>query len=624
MRPRVRIVGAVVISVAALGPTACGSTDNGNSDNGGGTSSGASSSGSGSGSSGSGSTSSGGASSGNSSSGNGASSSSGSTSDGGSSGKDGGSSGASSGSSSDGGSSSSGGSSSGSASSSGSSGSSGGSSSGSGSSGSSSGGGADAGSDARVDSGSGIDAGAWDAGPVVSGTWQPLKNQPTFTTDFALLLTDGRVMIHSNDSWGDFWSLTPDQNGSYVNATWTKLASLPSGYTPLDVASAVLPDGRVLVEGGEYQPQTATNPSDTNLGAIYDPLQNKWTSVSPPSGWSTIGDAQSVVLANGTLMIGNVSTNQAALFNATTLTWTATGTGKADPDSEEGWTLLPNGKVLTVDTGRTPQSEIYDPSTGAWTNAGSTIVTLPNSVLEIGPAVLMPNGKVFAAGASKNTAIYDTSTGTWSTGPTFPTAASGQLVMEDAPASLMPNGRVLLAVGPSFNQDVHFLEFDGTSLTEVARTPNAPNDAGFYIGLLVLPTGQVLETDRGSRQVEVYTPSGGPNPAWTPAITSVPSSLTRGSTYTIQGTQFNGLSQCNAFGDDVQNATNYPLVQIINVATGHVFYARTHGHSTMAVATGSQVVSTSFDVPAAAETGASNVVVVVNGITSAPMAATVQ
>ena len=431
-------------------------------------------------------------------------------------------------------------------------------------------------------------------------------------------------MVHSNDSWGDWWSLTPDQNGSYVNGTWSKLSSLPSGYTPLDFASAVLPDGRLFVQGGEWTSPTQTNPSDTSQGAIYDPIQNKWTSVSPPSGWSHVGDAQSVVLANGTLMLANVATTQAALFNPTTLTWTATGTGKADADSEEGWTLLPNGKVLTVDTTNTPQSELYDPSTGAWTNAGSTIVTLANSMTEIGPQVLMPSGKVFAAGATKNTALYDTSTGTWSAGPAFPTAASGQLSMDDAPASLMPNGRVLLATGPAQNQDVHFFEFDGTSLTEVARTPDAPNDAGFYIGLLVLPTGQVLETDRGKNDVEVYTPTGGPNPAWAPAITSVPTTLTRGSTFTIQGTQFNGLSQCNAFGDDVQNATNYPLVRISNNATGHVFYARTHGHSTMAVATGSQVVSTSFDVPAASETGASTIVVVVNGIPSASMAVTVQ
>jgi hypothetical protein len=43
----------------------------------------------------------------------------------------------------------------------------------------------------------------------------------------------------------------------------------------------------------------------------------------------------------------------------------------------------------------------------------------------------------------------------------------------------------------------------------------------------------------------------------------------------------------------------------------------------MGVATGSALVSTLFDVPASAETGASSLVVVANGIASAPVSVTV-
>ena len=74
-----------------------------------------------------------------------------------------------------------------------------------------------------------------------------------------------------------------------------------------------------------------------------------------------------------------------------------------------------------------------------------------------------------------------------------------------------------------------------------------------------------------------------------------------------------------AYGDENQNATNYPLVRITNKATGDVFYARTHDHSTMAVATGSLPVSTNFDVPSTMETGTSTLVVVANGIASNPV-----
>src|SRR6202020_1363917 len=137
--------------------------------------------------------------------------------------------------------------------------------------------------------------------------------------------------------------------------------------------------------------------------------------------------------------------------------------------------------------------------------------------------------------------------------------------------------------------------------------------------LIVLPTGQVLVG--GS---EVYNPTGTFEAGWAPTITSVASSVTRGSTYPVSGTQFNGLSQAAAFGDELQTATNYPLVRITNNQTHHVFYARTHDHSTMGVATGTTVVSTNFDVPATMETGASELVVVANGIPSIEVNVTVR
>jgi hypothetical protein len=92
--------------------------------------------------------------------------------------------------------------------------------------------------------------------------------------------------------------------------------------------------------------------------------------------------------------------------------------------------------------------------------------------------------------------------------------------------------------------------------------------------------------------------------------------VTPGSTYKISGTQFNGLSQAAAFGDENESPTNYPLVRIKNLASGHIFYARTHDHSTMGVATGKKIVFTHFDVPTDIETGSSTLQVVANGIPS--------
>jgi Domain of unknown function (DUF4082) len=449
-------------------------------------------------------------------------------------------------------------------------------------------------------------------------TWTPLTHQPTFSASTALLLTDGTVMAQQAGGSGVWWRLKPDNTGSYINGTWSQLASMPAGYGPVYYASAVLPDGRVVVEGGEDN-NNCCNMVWTSLGAIYNPATNTWTSIAAPAGWSNIGDAQSVVLPNGTFMLANSLTSQAALLNAATLTWTPTGTGKADPNNEEGWTLLPNGRVLTVDTNNTTNSEIYNPATGTWSSAGSTIVNLPDTNTEIGPAVLRPDGTVFATGGTSNTAIYNTASGVWSVGPTFP----GGLDVADGPAALLPNGNVLVDAGPGFDAPgAQFFELNGASLVSVPAPPNASGEPSFVGRMLVLPSGQILFTD-GSPDVEIYTPTGTYQSAWRPTISSFPSSVAPGGTsYSLSGTQLNGLSQGAMYGDDAQAATNYPLVRITNNATNHVFYAKTHNHSTMAVATGSAIVSTQFDVPAGIETGPSQLVVVANGIPSNAVAVT--
>jgi hypothetical protein len=462
-----------------------------------------------------------------------------------------------------------------------------------------------------------------------SQSWQPMQHQPIFSASTALLLTDGTVMVHVTglQAW---WRLTPDINGSYLAGTWSRLASMPPGYSPLYYASAVLPDGRVIIEGGEYNLGQA---AWTNLGAIYDPITKKWKSVAPPSGWANIGDAQSVILRNGQFMLANCCSTQAALLDPTTLTWTATGTGKADGNDEEGWTLLVDGTVLTVDAnnpGDLTHSERYSARLGRWRSAGSTIVKLADinsdgsGSHEVGPAVLRPDGTVFATGATGHNSIYHPGNpGTWVPGPDFPNIG-GQLDIADGPAELLPNGNVLCAASPSvFSIPVHFFEFDGTNLIQVSDPPNAPNDSSFYGRMLMLPTGQVMFTD-GSADVEIYTASGSADRAWAPTIVSAPATVSPGGSYVISGKQFNGLSQAGGYGDDAQAATNYPLVRITNQATGHVFYARTHDHSTMGVATGKHKVSTNFDVPVGVELGASSLEVVANGIASDPVAVTVQ
>jgi hypothetical protein len=457
-----------------------------------------------------------------------------------------------------------------------------------------------------------------------SSPWTPLTSQPNFRPGSMLLMTDGSVLVHEDDT-GKWFKLTPSSTGSYVDGTWSKVAAMPNGYTPEYFASAVLPDGRMIVEGGEYN--GGAKGVWTTLGAIYDPVGDSWASVAPPAGWTTIGDAQSEVLPNGTFMLANCCTTDAALLNPTTLTWTPTGSGKADIYDEEGWTLLPTDNVITVDSSLAVENGIdgteqYNPSTGVWTSAGLTPTTLPDSAYELGPQVYNPvSNTMLAIGATGQSAIYNLRNGRWSTGPSLPSVGGQQFDSADGPAALLPNGNILLAASPNdFQAPTHFFVYDGKSFTQVADTAKAPKISSFQARMLVLPTGQVLYDD--GYDMEVYTPSGSAPSSIAPTIGSVPTAVTPGGTYTLSGTQLAGRAQGAAYGDDFQDNTNYPLVRITNKATGTVTYARTSGFTSVSIAAGAPS-STRFTLPAGTPAGSSTLVVVGDGVASAPVSVTV-
>jgi hypothetical protein len=95
----------------------------------------------------------------------------------------------------------------------------------------------------------------------------------------------------------------------------------------------------------------------------------------------------------------------------------------------------------------------------------------------------------------------------------------------------------------------------------------------------------------------------------------MPRRVKTGSTMNISGRQFNGLSQCSVYGDDVAVATNYPVARVL-LRNGKVRYLRTHDHSTMGIATGAQEVTTNVDIPADLPRGRMTFQIVANGIAS--------
>ena len=462
-------------------------------------------------------------------------------------------------------------------------------------------------------------------GTAGAQSWTPLTNQPGASLGVMLQLRDGRILVHEEQSGNsrNWHILTPDASGSYINGTWSSGGQLPTGYAPWFFGSQVLLDGKtVVIEGGEYN---GGSQDWTNLGAIGTVTPGgaiTWTKNNPPSGWGNLGDAESVILADGTYMQANCCTQQNALFNGPN-SWTATGNVLQSSNDESGFTLLTNDLVLTVDAksdsgcSTSQGSELYNQSTGIWSCAPPTPVKLynPNDE-ELGAAVLMYNDKVFQFGGNVvATAIYDVASNTWAAGPTPP----NHLDQADGPASLEPNGKVLAMLSPGlFQGGCQFVEYDpiANTLSNTSNPQNCPGDSSYVGHLMILPTGQTMFTDF-SGTVEIYTPAQGVVSGVAPTINSVSSTINSPSTNnTLSGIQLNGLTENNAYGDDYQGATNYPLVQLVQVnSPNNVYYANTHGETTHSIAPSTSV-STEFDVSAGIPAGNYNLIVVTNGIQS--------
>jgi hypothetical protein len=503
---------------------------------------------------------------------------------------------------------------------------------------------------------------------VTPGTWQsvatPIPDPGGAQT--MMLLSDGSVMVQggADSASKDWYQLTPDSTGSYVNGSWTQLAS--SSVERLFAPMAMLTNGDVMLMGGEYSGPT-TQETLNNTGEVYDPVANTWTSTATfPQ--SMFGDDPIETLPNGNVLAGYISGPQTYIYSPSTNTWSQTGTKlRNDQSDEESWVKLPDGSILSYDVFSSAADGVghaqrYIPSTGQWVDASNgTLPVLSDPPpsgssggddagaegYELGPAFLLPNGNAIFFGVNGNTAIYNPTTNLWSAGPAEPqkaltitddangdgiVTAGGpmtNLVMADAPGAMMPNGDILVALSPQgslnstsgaydFPAATYMYEFDPVANTFTEVTPTTPdwsNTSSFSMDMLVLPSGQVMVTDENGT-IEVYTPNGSPQPSWQPQITSITGNGT--TTFQLSGTLLNGISEGADYGDDSQEASNYPILQFTDAA-GNVSYARTYNWSSTGVQTGSTVETADFTLPPTFTPGSYTIKVIANGIASPPL-----
>jgi len=205
-------------------------------------------------------------------------------------------------------------------------------------------------------------------------------------------------------------------------------------------------------------------------------------------------------------------------------------------------------------------------------------------------------------------------------GPDLPLAPNGdQLIAGDVPAILEPNGSVLLVAFGTTTQTT-FVEYN-PDLNQFAIVSGAPTSSDWEnTKMLLLPNGHGLVSLSTQEWYEVAFRTADPASvqAWAPAITSFPSTVSAGQTVTLAGNQLCGLSECSSYGDDNQQAENYPMVRFID-SQGEIIYLRSHNVSTRSIAP-RQAGTLLLDIPATMANGMYSVEVVAMGIPSYPAA----
>ena len=300
-----------------------------------------------------------------------------------------------------------------------------------------------------------------------------------------LLLTDGSVLsFNAFDT--PVYRLTPDSSGSYVNGTWSQIASM--NYTHGAGASAVLPDGRVLIAAGEWGQSTSKD--GTNAVEIYDPVTNVWSAKSGTG--NGMKDSAAIVLPNGKVFFGGYI---GGIYDPANYIWTSNSVSQGNFD-EANYCLLPDGSLLNPSNGYFGQALRYLPQSDQWVNAGITPLLAGDN-----PANLLYDGRAFCRGNNSLTAFYTppavlTDAGSWVAGPNIPRG----LEENEQSATVMPNGHLLLEAtnGGSQVGGIARFDFDPVTSSFIDIPADSPG--------LMLPTGQIL-----TRGGIIYTPTGSPN-----------------------------------------------------------------------------------------------------------------
>jgi N-acetylneuraminic acid mutarotase len=334
----------------------------------------------------------------------------------------------------------------------------------------------------------------------------------------ATLLLNGKVLVAGGFSTNAVTSIAELYDPATGN--WTTTGSLVTGRR--EHTTTLLSNGTVLAVGGYDSNNTFLTSAE-----LYDPATGNWTaagniSVRRYQHSATLLRSGQVLIAGGSSFGTYLATTE--LYDPATGSWTNSGRMNASHTLHTA-TLLPDGKVLVAGGFGTNQSspvtpiglttcELYDPTSGTWTNTGSLAAARWYHM-----ASLLPDGKVLAAsgfagsggGFRTSAEIYDPISGTWAnTGPL-------SIGRSEATATMLPNGTLMVIGGYNNPNTLTNAEIYNPG-TGTWSSPNKMSTRRFAHTATLLANGRILVaggdvgTGFSTNSVEVFDSDDG---TWT-------------------------------------------------------------------------------------------------------------
>ena len=385
------------------------------------------------------------------------------------------------------------------------------------------------------------------SGPSIVGQWSAPFSMPVVAINQVLLPT-GKVLMWDAE---DFTSAPP--------TVWDPLTSSFTNYPQSNtdlfcVGTAMLHDGRLLTVGGDTR-TTGLGVNDVNQ---FDAFTGQWTAL--PKMTYKRWYPTAVTLADGRVFVMsgygdcyNASCLQAVpeIFDPRTNTWSALPAASYKTPSYPFLFQLSDGRILNAGSYEgTIDTRVLDLNTNAWTivdsrpiDAGSAVMYAPDKIMKAGK---WANSDTPYVAAHANTYVMDAS----QPSPTWRTTASMHIPRAYHALTLLPDGTVL-ASGGSRNTDPgsqseSTLEPEIWSPQTETWTTMAPMRNGrlYHNSAVLLPDGRVLAAGSGrygsleQLNGEIFSPPylfKGTRPV----ISSVPTVVQAGSTFTVATTNTN-------------------------------------------------------------------------------------